>query len=66
MKIYVLGSGTCVPYAKSGSSGYAIELSGSGLLLDCGSGTTGKLANAGINYLDIDHIFLSHLNPDDT
>lgn len=66
MKLYVLGSGTCVPYAKRGSSGYALELSGSTVLLDCGSGTTGKLAKAGINYLNIEHIFLSHLHPDHT
>ena len=66
MKLYVLGSGTCVPYAKRGSSGYALELSGSTILLDCGSGTTGKLARAGISYLNVDHIFLSHLHPDHT
>lgn len=36
------------------------------MLLDCGSGTTWKLARVGISYLDIDHIFLSHLHPDHT
>lgn len=66
MRLHILGSGTCVPYDKRGSSGYALELSGQKLLLDCGSGTTWKLAKAGINYLDIDHIFLSHLHPDHT
>lgn len=66
MRLYVLGSGTCVPYVKRGSSGYALELSGSSILLDCGSGTTGRLAKAGISYLNIDHIFLSHLHPDHT
>ncbi|MEQ9619260.1 MAG: ribonuclease Z [Deltaproteobacteria bacterium] len=66
MKLYVLGSGTCIPYAKRGSSGYALELSGNKLLLDCGSGTTGKLAKAGVSYLNIDHILLSHLHPDHT
>jgi len=66
MKLTVLGSGTCVPYVKRGSSGYALEVSGSTILLDCGSGTTSKLAKAGINYLGIDHIFLSHIHPDHT
>jgi len=55
-----------VPYTKRGSSGYIIELSGTKILLDCGSGSTWKLADLGINYLLIDHIFLSHLHPDHT
>ncbi|MCK5513778.1 MAG: MBL fold metallo-hydrolase, partial [Deltaproteobacteria bacterium] len=43
-----------------------LELSNSKILLDCGSGSTWKLAGLGINYLMIDHIFLSHLHPDHT
>jgi ribonuclease BN (tRNA processing enzyme) len=66
MKLTVLGSGTCVPYSKRGSSGFALETSDATMLLDCGNGTTWKLADAGINYLHIDHIFLSHLHPDHT
>ncbi|HWP92060.1 MAG TPA: MBL fold metallo-hydrolase [Thermodesulfobacteriota bacterium] len=66
MKLYILGSGTCVPYERRGSSGYALRLPKSTLLLDCGNGTTWKLEKAGINYLDIDHIFLSHFHPDHT
>ena len=66
MKLTILGSGTCVPYTKRGSSGYALEIPGVKILLDCGCGTTWKLARAGINYLHIDHIFLSHLHPDHT
>lgn len=66
MKLTILGSGTCVPYADRGSSGYALEVPGTSLLLDCGSGTAWKLARAGISYLDIDHVFLSHLHPDHT
>ncbi len=66
MKLTILGSGTCVPYTERGSSGYALETPGARVLLDCGSGTTWKLARAGISYLDIDHIFLSHLHPDHT
>ena len=66
MKLYILGSGTCVPYERRGSSGYALRLPKSTLLLDCGNGTTWKLEKVGINYLDIDHIFLSHFHPDHT
>lgn len=66
MKLTILGSGTCVPYARRGSSGYAIELEGASMLLDCGSGATRSLARAGINYLGIDCLFLSHFHPDHT
>jgi ribonuclease BN (tRNA processing enzyme) len=55
-----------VPDKERGSSGYALDLPEARMLLDCGSGTTWKLAGAGISYLDIDHIFLSHLHPDHT
>jgi len=43
-----------------------LELSNTKMLLDCGSGSTWKLAELGTNYLKIDHIFLSHLHPDHT
>ncbi len=66
MKLHILGSGTCVPYERRGSSGYALKLSKSTILLDCGNGTTWKLGKVGINYLEIDHIFLSHFLPDHT
>ncbi len=64
MKLHILGSGTCIPYERRGSSGYALRLSKSTILLDCGNGTTWKLGRVGINYLELDHIFLSHLHPD--
>ena len=66
MKLTILGSGTCIPNTKRGPSGYALELAKSKILLDCGSGTTWKLEKIGINYLEIDHIFFSHLHPDHT
>jgi ribonuclease BN (tRNA processing enzyme) len=66
MKLYILGSGTCVPNERRGSSGYALRLPKSIVLLDCGNGTTWKLQKVGINYLEVDHIFLSHFHPDHT
>lgn len=66
MKLTILGSGTCVPYTERGSSGYAVDTGESKIMLDCGSGSTWKLAHAGINYLEIDHIFFSHIHPDHT
>ena len=66
MKLTILGSGTCIPNAHRGSSGYLLETTNSKILLDCGSGTTWKLEKLGINYLEIDHIFFSHIHPDHT
>lgn len=66
MKLHILGSGTCIPYGRRGSSGYALETGSNKILLDCGNGTTWKLEQKGIDYLDIDHIFISHFHPDHT
>ncbi len=66
MKIHILGSGTCVPNVRRGSAGYAIELSKSKILLDCGNGTTWKLGKVGVDYLSVDHIFITHFHPDHT
>lgn len=64
MQIYILGSGTGIPNSKRGSSGYFLSLGKSKILFDCGNGTTWKLEKLGINYLEIDHIFITHLHPD--
>jgi ribonuclease BN (tRNA processing enzyme) len=66
MKLHILSSGTCIPYERRGSSGYALRLSKSTILLDCGNGITWKLGKVGINYLEVNHIFLSHFHPDHT
>ena len=64
MEIQILGSGTCVPSDRRGSSGYLIILKSTKILFDCGNGVTWKLEKSGINYLDIDHIFITHMHPD--
>ena len=66
MKLTILGSGTCIPHKQRGSSGYLLETPDSKILLDCGSGTTWKLEKISVNYLEIDHIFFSHIHPDHT
>lgn len=66
MKLHILGSGTCIPNAKRGSSGYCVKLPESNILLDCGNGATWKLEKIGIDYLSIDHIFITHFHPDHT
>ncbi|MBI4596019.1 MAG: MBL fold metallo-hydrolase [Candidatus Tectomicrobia bacterium] len=66
MEIIILGSGTSIPDAKRGSPGIALLVGGETILMDGGSGTLGKLAQAGISYLDIDRILYTHLHLDHT
>jgi ribonuclease BN (tRNA processing enzyme) len=62
----ILGSGTLVPSATRGPAGYAVASEREILLLDGGSGSLRKLAQAGIDYRAIDHLFYTHLHPDHT
>ena len=64
MKIQILGSGTCIPSTRRGSSSYLISLDSINMLFDCGNGTTWKLEKTGVNYLEIDYIFITHFHPD--
>lgn len=66
MNIYILGSGTCIPNKRRGSSGYYLEINDNKILLDCGNGTTWKLEHIGVSFTDIDHIFITHFHPDHT
>ena len=66
MKLTVLGSGTCVPHKKRGSSGYLLSSDRCAALLDCGNGTVWKLEKIGVDYLEIDHVFITHFHPDHT
>ena len=65
-KLTVLGSGTCVPHEKRGSSGYLLRSGARAALLDCGNGTVWKLEKTGVDYLSIDHVLITHFHPDHT
>ena len=64
MKLIVLGSGCCIPHHKRKSPGYWLETEHLRLLIDCGSGTLGRIADAGLDYTAIDLILVSHLHID--
>jgi len=64
MSITVLGSGTCVPSIKRSSPAILIKREGTLLLLDIGSGTLRRLAEAVIDFNEVDLVFLSHFHPD--
>lgn len=66
MRVNILGSGTLVPTGVRGPAGYAVEVDGQVLLLDGGSGTLRRLAEAGLDYREIDQLFYTHVHPDHT
>jgi len=66
MRVTILGSGTLVPTGVRGPAGYAVEVGGKILLLDGGSGTLRRLAEARLDYRQIDHLFYTHIHPDHT
>ena len=66
IKLTVLGSGTCVPHRKRGSSGYLLRTDACVAVLDCGNGTLWKLEQVGADYLETDCVFITHFHPDHT
>ncbi len=65
-RVVVLGSGTCVPRRRRGPSGYLVEAGGHLLLIDSGSGTLGRLAQAGFDYRRLSHACYTHTHTDHT
>jgi ribonuclease BN (tRNA processing enzyme) len=66
MKIFILGSGTCVPSLKRSSCSVLIKIAQSALLFDFGIGTMRRLLEVGVTIDKLSHIFFSHLHPDHT
>ena len=66
MELIIIGSGTAVIQPRRGPSGYILKNGDEIYLLDGGSGTLRKVAEAGISYKKIDKVFYTHLHPDHT
>lgn len=63
-ELIILGSGTCVPSLRRGSSGLVLKTGGKIILVDSGSGTLERLLKVGITYRDVDIICYTHIHPD--
>jgi len=65
-ELFVLGAGTILPREGFGASGYALRpRRGAKLtLLDCGPGTLRALAGAGLDWLEIERVLISHFHAD--
>ncbi len=64
MKAVILGSGSAVPDPDRGNPSQAIIVDDQVILFDCGERTSANLVKAGINPLDVDHLFFTHLHWD--
>src|SRR5436853_1697811 len=64
MQLTVLGTGTIAFSATRSCSCYYVEAGTAKLLIDCGSGSTRRLAELGIAWQQITHIALTHFHLD--
>jgi ribonuclease BN (tRNA processing enzyme) len=64
MKLTILGSGVFKPKTVRYPSGLTLTVGDKTIIFDAGSGTFMRLIEAGIDYEQIDHIFITHLHID--
>lgn len=64
LRLAILGSGSAVPDPARGNPSQAVIVDGEVMLFDCGERTTVNLVRAGINPLDVDSLFFTHLHWD--
>lgn len=60
MEVTILGTGAAIPSAERVQSGTLLARDDRTLLVDCGSGTLHRLAQAGIDHTTIDTVLLTH------
>lgn len=64
MEWIVLGSGTAVPHAHRASSAHWLQTSQGSILLDAGSGVGLRMAQEGMDWPNLDAIWISHFHLD--
>ena len=64
MDLTVLGTGTIAFSATRSCSGYYVRAGDARILMDCGAGTTRRLAELGIPWQTITHVVLTHFHID--
>ena len=64
MKITVLGTGTIAFSPRRSCAGYYVEAGNARILMDCGAGTTRRLAELGIAWQELTHVVISHFHID--
>ncbi|MFH1403034.1 MAG: ribonuclease Z [Candidatus Altiarchaeota archaeon] len=64
MRLIFLGTGGCVPTETRNLPSLYLEFLGEPFLFDVGEGTQRQMRKAGLNFMKLDHIFLTHLHAD--
>jgi ribonuclease BN (tRNA processing enzyme) len=64
MNLTVLGSGGSVPHRKRSSAAFWLETSGGSILLDCAASVPMRMAHEGLDWPDLDAIWISHFHLD--
>ncbi|MFH0862637.1 MAG: ribonuclease Z [Candidatus Altiarchaeota archaeon] len=64
MEITFLGTSGTIPTEKRGLSAVHLNYMGQPMLFDCGEGTQRQMRLAGLNFMSIDNIYLTHLHAD--
>ncbi|HHQ44696.1 MAG TPA: ribonuclease Z [Candidatus Altiarchaeales archaeon] len=64
MELIFLGTAGCIPTEERNLSALVIEFLNEPFLFDCGEGTQRQMRKCGVNFMRIDHIFITHLHAD--
>jgi ribonuclease BN (tRNA processing enzyme) len=64
MKLTVLGSGTAVPHPARSSPGFWLETAAGSIVLDFGPSVASRIAQEGLDWPDLDAIWISHFHLD--
>lgn len=64
MKLVVLGSGTSIPHPQRATAAFWLETASGLLLLDCGAEAAHRMAQEGVDWPNLDVIWISHLHLD--
>lgn len=64
MELTILGCNSALPTSYRNPSAQILSVSGRIFLIDCGEGTQFQIRTLHINFMRIDHVFISHLHGD--
>jgi ribonuclease Z len=64
MEITFLGTSGTIPTDKRGLPAIHLDYLGEPMLFDCGEGTQRQMRHAGLNFMNINNIYLTHLHAD--
>jgi len=64
MQLVVLGSGTSVPHPQRAASAHWLETSAGSVLLDASAAAVHRMAQEGLNWVELDAVWISHFHLD--